>query len=127
MIGSAMKAAIVSGALLGDQGLDLGDHAVAEGCFALALVRVAVVVRTGGVQHARHRQVEGLVIDGDAGEAAGRVGQAVIGAEPGDDLLLLGLAAQVVVVADQLEVGVVGVRAARAEEDLREVRAPALS
>ena len=78
------------------------------------------------MQHSWHGQIESFVIDGDAREAACRVGEAVIGAEPGDDLLLLGLSAQVVVVPDQLEVGVVGVRAAGTEEHLREVRCTGL-
>jgi len=78
-------------------------------------------MRAGSVQHPRQRQVERLVKRQDAGEAAGRRGEAVIRAEPRDDLLLLGLAAQVVVVAHQLEIGVVGVGTGGAEKHLRQV------
>ena len=82
---------------------------------------VAVVVRAAGVDDPLQRQVPGLVVGRDAGEAGGGQGQPVVAAEARDDLLLLRSAAQVVVVADQLDVGVVGVRARAAEEHLGEV------
>jgi hypothetical protein len=61
------------------------------------------------------------MVRGDAGHARRGVGQAVIGAEPRDDLLLLRPAEQVVVVAHELVVRVVGVRARGAEEHLGEM------
>ena len=78
-------------------------------------------MRAGGVEDPLDRQIEGLVEGGDAGQAAGGIGQAVIAAEPRDHLLLLRPAAQIVVIADQLEIGVVGVRARGAEEHLRQM------
>ncbi len=48
----------------------------------------------------------------------------MIGAEPRDEFLLCRSAAQIVVVAHQLEIGVVGVRAGGAEKHLREMPRP---
>ena len=80
-----------------------------------------VVVRSLCVPDIRHGQVEGLVDHGQTGEAGRRQGRAVVAAVAGDDLLLLRPAAQVVVVADELDLGVVRVRARAAEGDARHV------
>ena len=109
------------GAFALDQGLEVGDHAIAERVLALARLGEPVPVRAAGMEEAFERQVPGPVVDGNAGEAGGGAGQTVIAAETRDDLLLRRLPAQVVVVADQLDVGVVGVRARAAEEDPGEV------
>ena len=120
-MGSAMKAATVSAPSRRDHVLDLGNQAIGERVLALARFAVAEIMRAGRVQDAFDRQVESLVIDRDARQAAGGVREAVIGAEPRDEFLLLGLAAQVVVVADKLEIRVVGVRAAHAKKHFRHV------
>ena len=79
-------------------------------------------MRTGGVKHALDRQIERLMKTADPGQAAGGVSQAVISPEPRDEFLLLRPVAQIIVIADQLEIGVVGVRARRAKENLRQMR-----
>ena len=79
------------------------------------------IVREVGVQHALEGQVEGLVVERNAREAPRRGGDAVIGADARDDLLFLGPAEQVVVVADQLELRVVPVRAREPEEHLADM------
>ena len=76
------------------------------------------------MEHALDRQIEGQMKGADPGQAAGGIGQAVIGAEPRDEFLLLRSAAQIVVVAHQLEIGVVGVRAGGAEKHLRQMPGP---
>ena len=55
-------------------------------------------------------------------QAARSHGQTVIGALARDDLFLGGLAAQVVVIGDQLHCRVIGIRAGIAEEHARHVR-----
>ena len=74
----------------------------------LAGQAVAIEVRRRDVAEAvHHRQVEAVGGIGErAGQVAGGDGDAVIGALPRDDLLLLGQAARVVVVPDQLDRGV---------------------
>ena len=101
-----------------DQRFELVRKACRKGFLALARLALAEVMRAGGVDRALDRDVERLVIERNAGEAAGRHADAVIGAHARDDLLLLRLAAQVVVVAHELELGVVGVGARAAEEHL---------
>src|SRR3546814_1513005 len=68
--------------------------------------------------HLVERQVELLVEQLEAGERAGHQARAVIAAPARDDLLLLRPAEDVVVVPDELDVGLVGVRAREAEVDL---------
>ena len=104
-----------------DHGFQRCGHAVGEILLALAFQALPPVVRAIGVQHPLEGQVEGLVVERNTGEAPGRRGDAVVGAEARDDLLLLGPAAQVVVVADQLELRVVPVRARESEEHLADV------
>src|SRR5262245_19366123 len=60
------------------------------------------------------------MIGRQAGERGGRNGDAVISLEPADDLLLLRTADGIVVVPDELHLAVIGFRARRAEEDLRD-------
>ncbi len=67
------------------------------------------------------REVKGVVVEAEAGEAAGDHRAAVVTAVPADDLLLLWLAFQVVVVPHELHVGFVGIRARHAIEDLAHV------
>src|SRR3546814_9135904 len=68
--------------------------------------------------HLVERQVELLVEQLEAGERAGHQARAVIAAPARDDLLLLRPAEDVVVVPDELDVGLVGVRAREAAVDL---------
>ena len=75
------------------------------------------VVRAHRVPDLRQRQVERLVEHRQAGQAAGHQARAVIAALARDDLLLLGPAEHVVVVPDQLDLGLVGVRAGQAVVD----------
>ena len=67
----------------------------------------------------RQRQVEVRVHAREAGEPAGHDRDTVVAAVARDDLLLLGAAEDVVVVPDDLDLGVVRVGARAAEEDLR--------
>lgn len=101
-----------------DHRVELGHLPVAEGLLALARAGEAEGVRAGEMDRARQRQVEGLVVDRDAGEAAGGEREAVTTAVAAQDLLLFGLAAQIVVVADEFDVRVVGVRTRGAKEHL---------
>ena len=105
------------GAFALDQRLEVVDHARAERALALARLGEPVPVWAAGMEEALQRQVPGAVVDRDAGEAGGGAGQPVIAAEARDDLLLRRLSPKVVVVADQLDVGVVGIRARAAEKD----------
>ncbi|MNP55648.1 hypothetical protein D3C76_1503090 [compost metagenome] len=68
-------------------------------------------MRAEGVLDAFDRQVEVLVEAGQSGEAAGDQARTVVAALARDDLLLLRPAEHVVVVAHQLDLGLVGVRA----------------
>ena len=99
-----------------DQRFELLREPRRETVLRLALAGLAVVVRVGGVQDVRDRQVEVLVERRQAGQAAARNGDAVVAPEARDDLLLLGLADEVVVVPHQLDLRVVGVRPRQAEE-----------
>src|SRR3546814_9929013 len=74
------------------------------------------------MDHLGERQVELLVEQLEAGERAGHQARAVIAAPARDDLLLLRPAEDVVVVPDELDVGLVGVRAREAEVDLAHAR-----
>ncbi len=106
------------GALALDHLLEIADHAVGEGDLVLARLAVTVEMRAGGVEDALDRQIECLMVGGDAGHARGGIGQAVIATQARDDLLLLRPPKKIVVVADELEVGVVGVGPRSAEEYL---------
>jgi hypothetical protein len=87
-----------------------------------ARLGTAEVIGRLGVDHLRQRQVELLVEQLQPRQRAGHQPRAVIAAPARDDLLLLGPAEDVVVVPDQLDVGLVGVRPAEAEIDLRHPR-----
>ena len=103
-----------------DQRLQLPDDPLDEGGLALAGLGVVVVARAGGVQDPGDRQVEVDVVGGQPGQAGRRDGDAVIAALAADDLLLVRLADGVVVVPDQLDRLVVGLRAGVGEQHLRE-------
>jgi hypothetical protein len=92
-----------------------------ERLLVFAALRETVEMRAGGVQDTLDRQIESLVKGREAGQASRGIGQAVIAAEPRDHLLLLRPAKQIIVIAHQLEVGVVGVGARSAEEHLGEM------
>ena len=78
---------------------------------------IPVMVRAGGVQDRRTRQIKRVVEGGKARQAAGHDPGAVIAAPARDDLFLLRQAADVVVVPDQLDVGFVGIRSGHAVID----------
>ena len=112
-----MKAATVSGPSARISCSELGRAAPGEVQLALARLGVLPIVRAQRVADLRQRQVERLVEQRQAREAAGHQAGAVIAALARDDLLLLGQAAHVVVVPDQLDLGLVGVRAGQAVVD----------
>ncbi len=75
-------------------------------------------MRTVGVQHTRHRQVEIAVIGGQARERGGSDRDAVIAADTRNEFLLRA-PQRIVVVPDELHLLVVGFRARAAEEHFR--------
>ena len=85
----------------------------------------AVEVRRADAQDAGQRQVEVLVHRGQARHRRRRRGDAVVALLARDDLLLQRPAAGVVVVAHQLERGVVGLRARVGEQHAAASAAPA--
>jgi hypothetical protein len=104
------------GAFGRDQRFQLGHQPVDEGGFALAGLGVAVEVRCRHAQHAGQRQVEVLVHRGQARQRRRRRRHAVVALLARDDLLLQRLISGVVVVAHQLERGVVALRARVGEQ-----------
>ena len=86
---------------------------------ALAGARAAIVVRRVRVQERRQRHVEQLVKRRQAREPADAERRAVVTLRARDDLLLLRPPERVVVVPDELDLRVVGVRARVAEEHAR--------
>ena len=106
------------GSLLEDQPLQIVGQTGREVLLGLAGPREAVVVGAVGMEDALDRQVEVLVVGREPGQAGRGDGDAVVGLVPADDLLLVGPAARIVVVPDQLDRGVVGFRAGRGEEGL---------
>ena len=101
-----------------DQRVELLGPARRKGFLALAGRAVLVEMRRARVQDVRQRQVERAVVVGQAREARRRNGDAVIGAHAADDLLALGLAERIGAIGDQLEDGVVRLRAGIGEEHL---------
>ena len=77
------------GSLALDQVLQRLRQARDEVRLALALGAEAVVMRAIGMQDAVDRQVEAVVVAGKAGQRGGHDGDAVIGLDARDDLLLL--------------------------------------
>ena len=114
-----MNAAMLSGAFLLDQRLQLSRQPCRERLFALADLREAIVMRAVGAHDVRPGQVEAGVQVRQSGQRRGRDADTVVALGPRDDLLLRGPAEGVVVVAHQLDGRVVGIRAAGAEEDAR--------
>ena len=106
------------GALTQDQCLELLGAALGELGFALAFMRFPVVMRRARMDDAGYRQIHVVMIEAHARERARDHAAAVIAAMARDDLLLLGLAAQVVVIPDELHLRFVGVRSGQAIEDL---------
>ena len=109
------------GALALDQRLQLAHAMRDEVRLAHREVGPAKVVGRLGVEDAVERQVELLVEELQPGERAGDEPRAVIAAPARDDLLLLGALQDIVVVPDELDVGLVGVGAAEPEIDARHV------
>ena len=111
--GSAMKAATVSGPSRRISSSSSGARRVGELLLALAVLGEAVMVRAGGVQDVGDRQVEVGVVRGQAGERGRGDRDAVIASQARDDLLLLRPPERVVHVPDELDLGVVRLRARR--------------
>ena len=86
--------------------------------FALTLLPLAPVMRTGGVQDPLDRQVEGFVVVRQPGHGGRRNRHPVITADAADDLLFLRLAKAVRPVPEHLEDGVIGLRPGIGEEHL---------
>ena len=115
---------------LGDHGRDrVGPFALDERAqalhhprnefgLALALMAETVVMRAVGMQHARKRQVEAVVVGRQAGQRGRHERHAMIGLLTRDDLLLLGPAQRIVHVPGKLDLRVVGLRAGRGVEHL---------
>ena len=101
-----------------DEGVELGGQPRRHLALGLAGQAVAPVMRAGDVLDAVHRQVEVAVVVGQAGQRGGDDGHAVIGLAAADDLLLFGPPARVVVIPRQLDLGLIGLRAAGLIEHL---------
>ena len=104
--------------LLLDHRLEVPGEAGRVLLLGLAGFGIFAVVRTIGVEDARHRQVEVGVEDRQPRQAGGGNGGAVVGPLARDDLLLLRPPDRVVVVPGNLDLRVVGLRARVGEEDL---------
>ena len=105
------------GAFVDDQVLELVGEAGREVALALAVLGALPEVRGGGVAHDLDRQVEVAVVVREAGQRGGDDGDAVVALDPADDLLLRRAAEGVVHVPGELDLGVVGLGAARLVED----------
>src|SRR5260221_602907 len=75
-------------------------------------------MRAGGVPHHRQRKIKIRVIALQAGDAARCYGDAVIATMAADDLLLARASQRIVVVPDQLDRAVIGLRSRVREEHL---------
>ena len=102
-----------------DQVLEALRHAGRKRLLALPGLRELVVMGMVGVPEPLQGKVEVGVHEGLAGEAHRRRGRPVVALGAADDLLLLRLADGVVVVPDELDRGVVGLRPGRLEQHLR--------
>ncbi len=107
------------GTLAEDALLERLSHARGECLFALPGLPESIPVRAIDVQDVRDRQVEIAVIVGKPGEAGARDSHAVIPLHPAQDLFLLRAADRIVVIPDQLDHGIVGLRARVHEEHFR--------
>ena len=101
-----------------DQRLKLTYQMRGELRFAHVRVGAAVVIGRVGVDHLCQRQVELLVEQLQPSQRARHQTRPMIATPARDDLFLLGAAKDVVVVPDQLDVGLIRVRTAKAEIDL---------
>ena len=119
--GSPMKAAMVSAPSRSISASSSAAQCWHELGLAHREVVAAEIIGRLGVDHLAQRQVELLVEQLQPGQRARHQARAVIAAPARDDLLLLGPAEDVVVVPDQLDVGLVRVRAREAEIDLGHV------
>src|SRR4029077_4506489 len=104
------------GPFASDNRLDCGDHSVAERRFVFAVLGEPIVMWATGVDHVGWRQIPGVMIDRNPCEAGSGRGETMIPAGGRDDLLLVWLTSQVIVVANQLVVRVIGVGTRAAEE-----------
>ncbi len=107
-------------ALAQDLFFQFGCEAGGEFLLALALMRKPVMVRAGGVQDIGDGQIEIGMVGRQSRQRGGGDGDAVIALEAGDDLLLLRASASVIIIPDQLDLAVIGLRARRGEEHLRD-------
>lgn len=101
-----------------DHFLQLVGTKLRELFLAHRAVRAAEIIRRFGMQDRHARQVEGLVEEFEAGQTSGHDAGSVIAAPARDDLLLFRPPEDVVVIPDQLNVGLVGIGAGKTEIDL---------
>jgi len=101
-----------------DQGIEIGGEPRGEVLLALARQREAVMMRAVGVQEAVDRNIEIEMIVGKPREARRGDGDAVIGFDARDDLLLLRQPPRIVVIPGELHLAIVGFRSGRGEEHL---------
>ena len=94
-----------------DQLFELGGEPAAEIVLALARMRKAIMMRAARVQNARDRQIEIAMVVDQSGERGRGNRYAVIRLHPADDLLLSCASERVVHVPDELDLGVVRLRA----------------
>jgi len=106
------------GVLALNHGVEIVRKAGGEVLLALAILGVAVVMRAIGMQGEGQGKVEIAVNGGQAGQAAGRDSDTMIGLVARNDALLLRLAARIVVIPDELDLGVVGFRAGARKQHL---------
>ncbi len=108
------------GTLRQDQLFQVAGNALNKGRLGLIFLCPAVVVRVVGAQDAQRRQrgVEVGQVGGQAGQRARGYCHTVVGALAGDDLVFLRFSDHVKVIAQQLDVGVIGIGTRVAEKDL---------
>ena len=119
-MGSATKAAMVSGPSQ-DELLQVIGDARHEVGLALTFDSATVVVGVVCAQDAERcqRRIEMGQVGRQAGERARRDGHPMVGPFAGDYLVFFRVADNVGVIAQQLDVGVIGIRAGIAEEHFR--------
>ena len=106
-------------ALARDDALQFCDQARGELGLALAGSTLAEIVRLGQVDHIAAGQIEVGMKGLQTSQCSRRQGRAVVATDTRQDLLALRLTGHVEVVAQQLDLGIVGVRSGTAEQEAR--------
>ncbi len=115
------------GALALDQRFEIGNALGNETGFIQARVFASEEIRCSRVQDVGERQVELPVKQFKPRQRSGDQPRAVIAAPARDDLLLFPPPQNVVVIPDELHIGLIRIRPAKAEIDLRHVLGRALN